>query len=264
MARAQYRAMRPARRAVGASARQQLPPGAAQRRRNLSLSPRREIRLERSELRHAVAAAVGKLARIGENHARQDRHADGQRLDRAPMRIVLSQRVLEPVTLAAERLRPGRLACLPEDAAAVVFGLDDEDAGRRQRQMIDLSQPAAAVGQDQIVRHAPEQPLQRTPDQRLPFLSAPARRAPPPGARQRGESGRRCQGDGKERKDRDQAHACRSASAIASGPCRPVLLQTTDRLGRTHASARGIAIMGQTLGDVRGWSRPRRNASRPL
>nr|WP_245538958.1 hypothetical protein [Thioflavicoccus mobilis] len=107
------------------------------------------------------------------------------------MQIILSQRILEAIAATAKPLRPFGIVPLPENGTAVTFGLDDQQAGARERNMIDLRQTAATVGDDDIVEHLAESSIERARNASLTIGTAPPREQP-----------------NLERRRRQDGHAC--------------------------------------------------------
>jgi hypothetical protein len=105
------------------------------------------------------------LARLGAG-----KHPHGREV-----KIVLTQRVLEPVALAAKSLGPMGLPLPAEHRTAVFLGLQDQQGSIRQNQVIDLSESAAPIRQDDIVQgfglKSTQQPLD-------PYLAGPTGSVP--------------------------------------------------------------------------------------
>ncbi len=156
--------MLPARSPVGPRRREDPRPGVAQHWARLPLAQGPQLIGEVGGMTDPFRHPVGEPRLAREHHPTLNGDVRQQGLDRPQMGEVLAQWVLEAMTLAPDHLGPGGLVGLPEDQSTVGLGLHHQEARRGQGQVVDLGEPPAPVGQDQIIAHLGQQPLESRAD----------------------------------------------------------------------------------------------------
>lgn len=179
------------------------------------------------------AGTLARLARCGRSSGR-GMNGHRRRDARATSR---TSRQARPERVPPKR--PGSPSRWTRRAApSVRVGLHREQARRGQRQVLDLGQPAPAVGQDHVVTDFSEKPRERSPDSYLALPTAELRQ----------DASEQAQ-DHDKRSQPQQTAQCRIDHAGKGVGFR--------HLGRAHCARTGRTVSGPTaVGDCEGRHRP--------